>query len=232
MSTPPRLLPPQLVFKPANCKISQPRTLRKDRRHNRLIDGKSPLSPITDVDNEVVDALLEEPLGNPFANHSALNVNAPGAVTHKPSVIGSASVYSTESGEERQNLGDPSFALATLGPPGLDTPTARPQSSMSHKLSNVSSIYSSQSGEEREFGVPSNFLTMLGPDRRRLSAHSHGSGPLYFAADERAVMRGGARNAGEGNAMILSRLSQVSSVSDTSRVDGQSAVSIAYGGEE
>jgi len=208
-----QLSPPQLVFNPA--KISQPRTLRKNRRLKQLIDRKPPLSPIADVDNEAVDASLEEPSVDPFADTNALIVNAPVTVSHKPSTIGSASVYSTESGEERQHMGDPSFNLAALGPPGLDTPLARPPPSISRKLSNVSSIYSCQSGEERDFGVPSNSLATLDQDRKRFTAYAGSSRPLDSAAKElpSAWVRPGARKAREGDETLLSRLSQVSSVS-------------------
>jgi len=208
-----QLSPPQLVFNPA--KISQPRTLRKNRRLKQLIDRKPPLSPIADVDNEAVDASLEEPSVDPFADTNALIVNAPVTVSHKPSTIGSASVYSTESGEERQHMGDPGFNLAALGPPGLDTPLARPPPSISRKLSNVSSIYSCQSGEERDFGVPSNSLATLDQDRKRFTAYAGSSRPLDSAAKElpSAWVRPGARKAREGDETLLSRLSQVSSVS-------------------
>jgi len=208
-----QLSPPQLVFK--HPKISQPRTLRKNRRLKQLIDRKPPLSPIADVDNEAVDASLEELSVDPFADTNALIVNAPATVSHKPSTIGSASVYSTESGEERQHMGDPNFNLAALGPPGLDTRLARPPPSISHKLSNVSSIYSCQSGEERDFGVPLDSLATLDQDRKRFTAYTGSSRPLDSATKElpSAWVRPGARKARGEDATLLSRLSQVSSVS-------------------
>jgi len=205
--------PPQVVFKPA--KISQPRTLRKNKRLKRLIDRKPPLSPIADVDNEAVDASLEEPSINLFADTNAFVVNAPTSISHKPSTIGSASVYSTESGEERQHIGNPSFILEALGPPGLDIPMARPRPAISHKPSNVSSIYSCQSGEERDFGVPSNFLATLDQERRRFTASTGSSRPLHSTAEElpSACVRPRAIKAEGRDATQLSRLSQVSSAS-------------------
>jgi len=196
--------------------------LRKNRKQTPLIDRKSSLSPITDVNNETVDAMFGEPSVNPFADTITPTANVPVTVSRHPSTAGSASVYSTQSGEERQYVGNPSFVLAALDPPGLDYSIARPPPSLLHKLSNVSSIYSSLSGEQRQFGA-------LGQDRKRLSAYTHNSGSLHSTAEDQIsapwVRRAG-RNDG-GNATQLSRLSQVSSPI----VDDQSAVGLASGGE-
>ena len=180
-----------MVFKPA--KISQSRTLRKNRGQKQRIDRQPHLSPIVDVDNEV-NASVEQPSLDPFADANALIVNAPASVSHKPSFIGSASVYSTESGEERQYVGDSSSVLAALGPPGLDALMVRSPRSISHKPSHASSIYSSQSGEERDFRVPSNFL---GQDRRRFSTYTHNSGLLYYTAEEQLPAIGVSKNVGD-----------------------------------
>jgi hypothetical protein len=215
--------PPHVVFKPVN--ISQPRMLRKNRKQTQLIDRKSSLSPITDVDNETVDAIFEEPSVNPFADTNTPIVN-PVTVSRHTSTAGSASVYSTQSGEERQYVVNPSFVLAALGPPGLDNSIARPPPSILHKVSNVSSIYSSLSGEERQFGAP-------GQDRRRLSAYTRSSGSLHSTAEDQLSatwVRRDARSDG-GNATQLSRLSQISSPLAYPTVDDQSAIGLAYGGE-
>jgi hypothetical protein len=216
--------PPHVVFKPVN--ISQPRMLRKNRKQTQFIDRKSSLSPITDVDNETVDAIFEEPSVNPFADTNTPIVNAPVTVSRHPSTAGSASVYSTQSGEERQYVVNPSFILAALGPPGLDNSIARPPPSILHKVSNVSSIYSSLSGEERQFGSPSQ-------DRRRLSTYTRSSGSLHSTTEDQLSVtwvRRDARSDG-GNAIQLSRLSQVSSPLAYSTVGDQSVIGLAYGGE-
>ena len=195
--------PPHVAFKPVD--ISQPRMLRKNRKQKQPIGKKSSLSPIPDVDNEAVDAPFEEPSVNPFADTNIPIVNAPVAVSRNPSTAGSASIYSTQSGEERQ-YASPSFVLATLGPPGRDSLT--PPSSISHKASNVSSVYSCQSGEERQFGAPSN-IWGAGQDRRGLSAYTRSSGSLHSTAEDQLFatwMRREARNDG-GKATQLSRLS-------------------------
>lgn len=197
---------PQVVFKPANVSLS--RTLRKDRKRKQPIDKKPSLSPIADVDNEAVDAPFEEQSVDPFADTNTPTIDIPASVSRKPSTVGSASVYSTQSGEERHYVVSPSFSQA-LGPPGLDNSVARLPPSISHKPSNVSSVYSSQSGEERQVGVQSNFIAVLSQDWRRLSAHTHSSGSLHSTAEEQlsaAWVQRGSKSAGAH----LSRQSQIS----------------------
>jgi hypothetical protein len=152
----PKLLPPHLVFKPS--KKLQPRILRKHRKQMLRIDRKPCLSPIADVVDEAADAPFEEPSLDQFTATNPSAVNAWASVSHKPSTVGSASAYSTQSGEERQHVISPSFGQASLGPSGLENPMVHPSPSISHKASNVSSIYSSQSGEERNFGPQSIFV--------------------------------------------------------------------------
>lgn len=164
---------PQVVFKPTH--ISQSRTLRKDRKRKQPVNRKPSLSPIADVDNETVDAPFEGESVDPFVDTNLPIVNVPASVSRKPSTVGSASIYSAQSGEERQCVDSPSPILGTLGPPGLDSHVI--QHPISHKSSNVSSVYSSQSGEERQFGVPPNFMVVLRQEWGRLFADTN-SGSL------------------------------------------------------
>jgi hypothetical protein len=201
----------RVVFEPTY--ISQSRTLRKDRKRKQPVNRKPSLSPIADVDNEAVDAPFEEESVDPFVDTNLPIVNVPASVSRKPSTVGSASVYSAQSGEERQRVDSPSFVLGTLGPPGLDNHVV--QHSISHKSSNVSSVYSSQSGEERQFGVPSNFMAVLGQEWGRLFADTN-SESLNSTSEEplsAAWMQRGDKNVAGGNTTQLSRLSQISSTS-------------------
>jgi hypothetical protein len=198
-----------------------PRMLRKHRRHEQIIEINPTLSPIIDVD--------ADPAVDPPPTLSPLPT-----IIHKPSTVGSSSVYSTQSGEDRQfGGGPPNF---TLGLPDPGSPIPRPPLAMSHKPSNVSSVYSNQSGEERMFGVPPHFLAALGQDRRRFSTWTRSSGSMYSIADEQsppsAWVIPRARNAGGGaDGPQPSRLSQFSCISTDMRPEKQSAVDIAYDGE-
>jgi len=145
-------------------------------------------------------------------------------VSHKPSVVGSASVYSAESGEERRYGADSSSVRVGLGPP------ARFPRFISHKPSNASSVYSCLSGEERVFGLPSNFGP-LGQDRRRISVHTHNSGTLNTTVEEQRPTPW-ARPASGDVGGDTTRLSQVSSASAYSRVYDRSAIGITHGEDQ
>lgn len=216
------------------------RTLRKNRKRKHRLDRKPTLSPIADVDTENAEfTLLEGSPANEYTDENAHRDNLPPfSVCHKPSTIGSASVYSTQSGEERQ-FGVPSNSvLAALIPPGLDSPVAHPPPSITHKPSNVSSVYSNQSGEERQTGALHHFLGLQGPDRRRFSSCTRSSGSLYSTAEEqqpppsawaRPLVR---HTGGISNGPQPSRLSEVSSASLNSRQDNYFAAGVAYGGDD
>jgi len=189
-----------------------PRMLRKHRRRTQSIEKMLTLSSIIDGD---------------------ASLSPPPAIIHKPSIAGSSSIYSTQSGEERQFDVPPNFLLPELGPPDIDCPISRPP--ISHKPSNVSSVYSNQSGEERIFGVSPNFLVASGRDRMRFSA-TRSSVSMYSIAHDQSPPSAWAtplgRNTGGANGPQPSRLSQVSCPSMYSRTDNQSTVGIAYGGED
>lgn len=225
-STPPT--PPQ--------KYPTSRTLKKPRKEKYRVERKPTLSPIIDVDSETQEhfQIDEPPVYAPANLDSGPVIRFAQSVAHKPSTLGSASVYSTQSGEERLYEAPSPFILPASIPPGLDS-LPRPLSSISHKPSNVSSVYSNQSGEERISAVPLQFLSAIGQDRQRLSTWTHSSGSLYSTAEEQQAPSAWPRPAVRPNgATQPSRLSQVSYASiDLQHIhEEQSKVGLAYGGED
>lgn len=213
----PALSTASLVPSGPNKLSPAPRMLKKHRRRKPIIEKNPILSPIIDVDAEIRDPAVDLPLDPPILSPLP-------TIIHKPSTVGSSSIYSTQSGEERQFGVPPNYVLSELGLPDLNSPITSPPLAISHKPSNVSSLYSSQSGEERMFGVPPNFLSAL--DRRRFSTWTRSSGSTCSIVDEQPPSSAWAipqaRNIrGGADGHQPSRLSRVSCASTYMRPDNE-----------
>lgn len=114
---------------------------------------------------------------------------------------------------------DADLLNAALGMPGLTG-----AASISHKPSNVSSAYSSQSGEDRQFSMISH---MLHPSQRRLTGWTPSLGSIYSAAENQQPpsTSGGPRLGQKGAVGTPSRLSRFS-------FHEANEVGVAHGGGE
>lgn len=215
--------------KPVNFKKSTRRTLRKKEKPAEFIRKNPPLSPIIDVDHESLEPMspTQSSISDAPPGYITPSLDSPPNVIHKPSTIGSASVYSTQSGEERHTDIDQNLVTAALGlPRPADSLITRPPPasiSISHKPSNISSIYSNQSGEDRQYAIPSH---LMNHNQRRFSGWTRSSGSLYSAMEEQ-LFNPPARHTigGKAGAGPSSRLSQFS-------FHSPGEIGLAYGGDE
>ncbi|KZP24873.1 hypothetical protein FIBSPDRAFT_856676, partial [Athelia psychrophila] len=190
------------------CKPKKPsrRTLQKNRKAREHARQKSLLCPILDVDNENVEPTPPTPstFSEAPPRYSSPAIQYPSNIIRKASTVGSASIYSTQSGEERHMSADADLLKAALGMPGLTA-----AASISHKLSNVSSAYSSQSGEDRQFSMISHMPHL---SQRRLTGWTPSLGSMYSAAEDQQQpsTSGGSRLGQKGAVGTPSRLSRFS----------------------
>ncbi|KAF7984083.1 hypothetical protein HWV62_17650 [Athelia sp. TMB] len=185
------------------------RTLQKNRKAREHARQNSLLAPIMDVDNESAEPTSPTPMSPALSafseappRYSSPMIRYPSNIIRKPSTVGSASVYSTQSGEERHMSANVDLLKAALGAPGLGG-----SASISHKPSNISSVYSSQSGEDREYSIPSHTAH---PSQRRLTGWTPSMGSIYSAGDEQQQLPSRPRIGLKGNVGTPSRLSQFS----------------------
>jgi len=152
------------------------RTLQKNRKAHKR--EESMLAPILDVESESNEPTSPTPSGFSEAppRYSSPMVQFPSGVVRKASTVGSASIYSTQSGEERHMSVNADLLKAAFGIPALNE-----AASISHKPSNVSSVYSSQSGEDRQYSIMSQAIH---PSQKRLTGWTPSLGSMYSTAEE------------------------------------------------